>query len=535
MRFTISAFLELASDGSKHGAAVFVGLVSMGVWVNLVGYGGVFLEPALTDSSFEMTRYAYHAGRVSVSLLFVFAPMLFERFGRIARTYLPLLMCFCTFGFAVSFYQTLVPSVYLGVTASFVLGVGYLWIAASFYIALARTASMRTVIFVALLSQITEQMVSVVANSVLGFAAQIAVCCLCPLVALAALSRAWREREGVCRSEGISHAAKSSGPSSPPTRCCRSEGISHAAKSHLYLLIAASGVAIVTLSAMSNVGIWGSVRVDYGAENPLASFLRTCFACVLLVALTWGTLIASAERPLGYRYQVPFLIIVGCFMLAVLKPLFPGCCAEPFAVVLLSAEFFSHVLSWVLVMNAEKDLDMPAYFNVGMSLVPYSVFSIGWIFLLETEHTPIALVVLAVSYALVIVVAVHPRLLYERRKRSLISTDDLNEYTIEGEPVIPLESSGAAVADVIDRRCAWLGVRYKLSQRESQVLALLAQGRSCPAIQRELVLSEGTVKTHIAHIYEKMNVGSRQEVFDIVYDVGESAMSKKDTAATSSS
>ena len=92
MRFTISAFLELASDDSKHGAAVFVGLVSMGVWVNLVGYGGVFLEPALTDSSFEMTRYAYHAGRVFVSLLFVFAPMLFERFGRIARTYLPLLM-----------------------------------------------------------------------------------------------------------------------------------------------------------------------------------------------------------------------------------------------------------------------------------------------------------------------------------------------------------------------------------------------------------------------------------------------------------
>lgn len=513
MRFTISAFLELASDGSRHAAAVFVGLVSMGLWVNLVGYGGVFLEPALTDASFEMTRYAYHAGRVSVSLLFVFTPMLFERFGRIARTYLPLLMCFCTFGFAVSFYQTLVPSVYLGVTTSFVLGVGYLWIAASFYIALARTTSMRAAIFVALLSQITEQIVSVVANSVLGFDAQIAVCCLCPLIALASLSRAWREREAVCRSEAISHAAKS----------------------HLYLLIAASGVAIVTLSAMSNVGIWGSVRVDYGAENPLASFLRTCFACVLLAALTWGTLIASAERPLGYRYQVPFLIIVGCFMLAVLKPLFPGECAEPFAVVLLSAEFFSHILSWVLVMNAEKDLDMPAYLNVGMSLVPYSVFSIGWIFLLETEHTPVALVVLAISYALVIVVAVHPRLLYERRKRSLISTDDLNEYTIEGEPAIPLESSGAAVADVIDRRCAWLGARYKLSQRESQVLALLAQGRSGPAIQRELVLSEGTVKTHIAHIYEKMNVGSRQEVFDIVYDVGESAMAKGDAATLSSS
>ena len=80
MRFTISAFLELASDGSKHGAAVFVGLVSMGVWVNLVGYGGVFLEPALTDSSFEMTRYAYHAGRVFVFAFVRIRPYAFRAF-----------------------------------------------------------------------------------------------------------------------------------------------------------------------------------------------------------------------------------------------------------------------------------------------------------------------------------------------------------------------------------------------------------------------------------------------------------------------
>ncbi|QOS67559.1 LuxR family transcriptional regulator [Eggerthella guodeyinii] len=497
MRFTGSGLGSVALDERKRAIAALVGLAVMGVWVNLVGYGGVFLEPSSTDSSLETTRYAYHAGRVAVSLLILVAPGAFERFGRGMRTYLPLVMCFCTAGFAIAFHQTLVAPVVLGVGASFVLGMGYLWIVASFYIALARAVPLRPAIVVALASQVIEQVLSVAASSALGATAQIVVCCACPLVALAALPRAWRKRDAA--QGGV---------------------VADKARSHLYLLLVASGVAIVTLSAVSNVGIWGSARVEYVAEDALVSCVRTCLACVLLTAFALGTLVASADKPLGYRYQVPFLVIVGCFMLAVLKQVFPGMWSEPVTVVLLAAEFFSHILTWTLVMNAEKDLAGPSYFNAGMSLAPYSICSIGWIFLLETDQVASAFVVLAVSYALIIVVAVHPRLLYERRQRTLTSADALNEYTIEGEPEIPLESNGAAVVEVVDRRCVLLGERYGLSQRETQVLSLLAQGRSRPAIQRELVLSEGTVKTHVAHIYEKMGVGSRQEVFDIVYDAG---------------
>lgn len=481
----------------KRAFAALVGLAAMGVWVNLVGYGGAFLEPSSTDASLEMTRYAYHAGRVAISLLFLGAPWSLDRFGKGMRMYVPPLMCFCTAAFAIAFHQTLVPSAVLGAVASFVLGTGYLWIVASFYVALARAVPLRAAIIVALASQVIEQIASVVASSELSPELQIAVCCLCPLAGLIALSRAWKKREAV--HEGA---------------------VADQARSHLYVLLVASGVAIVTLSAVSNVGIWGNARIEYVADDALASCLRTCLACVLLVVFALGTLVASAERPLGYRYQAPFLVLVGCSMLAVLKQFMPNGWAEPYTVVLLSAEFFSHILTWTLVMNAERDLAGPSYFNAGMSIAPYSICSIGWIILLETDQTASAFVVLAVSYALIMVVAVHPRLLYERRKRTLTSTDDLNEYTIDGEPRIPLESNGAAVVEVVDRRCALLGERYKLSQRETQVLSLLAQGRSRPAIQRELVLSEGTVKTHVAHIYEKMGVGSRQEVFDIVYDAG---------------
>lgn len=413
------------------------------------------------------------------------------------RTYLPLVMCFSTAGFAIAFYQTLASPVLLGAVASFVLGASYLWMVGSLYLALARAVPMRAAIMVALASQIVEQVVSVGVNAGLDPTAQIVVCCACPLVVFFALPRVWQER--VAAQEGA---------------------VADKARTHLYILLVASGIAIVALGAVSSVGIWGAARVDYVADDAIASFVRTCLACVLLAGCAYMTLVVAVDKPLGYRYQAPFLVIVGCFMLAVLKQLVPSAWAEPYAVVLLAAEFFSHILAWTLVMSAEKDLAAPSYFNAGMFIAPYSICSIGWIFLLETDQTVSAFVLLAVSYALIIVVAVHPRLLYERRQRTLTSADDLNEYTIEGEPEIPVESNGAAVVEVVDRRCALLGERYKLSQRETEVLSLLAQGRSRPAIQRELVLSEGTVKTHIAHIYEKMGVGSRQEVFDIVYDAG---------------
>jgi DNA-binding NarL/FixJ family response regulator len=51
----------------------------------------------------------------------------------------------------------------------------------------------------------------------------------------------------------------------------------------------------------------------------------------------------------------------------------------------------------------------------------------------------------------------------------------------------------------------------KLTKREQEVLALLAKGRRYKEIVDELGLSMSTVRTHLAHIYEKLHVQSRTE------------------------
>jgi two-component system nitrate/nitrite response regulator NarL len=51
--------------------------------------------------------------------------------------------------------------------------------------------------------------------------------------------------------------------------------------------------------------------------------------------------------------------------------------------------------------------------------------------------------------------------------------------------------------------------RTLLSRRELEVLRRIAAGRRTPAIARELRLSETTVKTHVAHLMEKLDVSDR--------------------------
>jgi len=50
-----------------------------------------------------------------------------------------------------------------------------------------------------------------------------------------------------------------------------------------------------------------------------------------------------------------------------------------------------------------------------------------------------------------------------------------------------------------------------LSQRETEILQLLAQGKSNKEIASDLVISVNTVKVHISNIFQKINVSSRAE------------------------
>src|SRR4051812_1230257 len=59
-----------------------------------------------------------------------------------------------------------------------------------------------------------------------------------------------------------------------------------------------------------------------------------------------------------------------------------------------------------------------------------------------------------------------------------------------------------------------------LTERERQVLALIGSGRSNAEIAAELVLGEGTVKTHVNRIFAKLNLRDRAAAIVLAFDSG---------------
>ncbi|MDR1014650.1 MAG: helix-turn-helix transcriptional regulator [Coriobacteriales bacterium] len=62
--------------------------------------------------------------------------------------------------------------------------------------------------------------------------------------------------------------------------------------------------------------------------------------------------------------------------------------------------------------------------------------------------------------------------------------------------------------------------RYRLTLRELEILDLLAHGRSVKYVAEELTISYHTARTHARHIYEKLNIHSKQELIDFVELLG---------------
>ncbi len=82
---------------------------------------------------------------------------------------------------------------------------------------------------------------------------------------------------------------------------------------------------------------------------------------------------------------------------------------------------------------------------------------------------------------------------------------------VHGKMVLS-EAVNAALADAIrrpvEKPATDLG---QLTNREHEILELIAKGRSNKLIARELDISDGTVKVHVKHLLKKLNLRSRVE------------------------
>ncbi len=92
---------------------------------------------------------------------------------------------------------------------------------------------------------------------------------------------------------------------------------------------------------------------------------------------------------------------------------------------------------------------------------------------------------------------------------------ELMEMPIAAEASLTAEQAESP-EDARKRAVSQVASAFGLTARETDVIELLAQGRDIATIEKELCISRNTAKMHIRHVYQKLDVHSKQEVIDLV-------------------
>lgn len=85
------------------------------------------------------------------------------------------------------------------------------------------------------------------------------------------------------------------------------------------------------------------------------------------------------------------------------------------------------------------------------------------------------------------------------------------------------KATGIEMLRNLELCCAEISRDYLLTKREAEVLLLLARRKTIASMAHELCLSANTIKSHVLHVHQKLDVHSHEELFSLIesYDRNE--------------
>lgn len=444
----------------------------LAAWADLFGHSAGLAQSYSGLVGLGNMRVYWLAGLLALAVAMAACPRAFERAKRILFFCMPLAAAFGTMAFAVAPQQTFFQPEAIALLGIIVAGAGYTWFTCLFCGILAETQSMSCAVGSIVASLVLKTVLVQVFTGALSEAAQVGLAIVLPF-AIAALAGA--------------------GERGPRTRIEHDEWkpAPGASASYRYVApqIVVAVLAVATTRVLTPLGFFGDPLNQFAGVMPAA--IGTVCVAAVLVGLAYFVLIKRVKAHLNRRFMPAFLVMVIAFFVSVLATSSQGVMAAVSEVFITSVEALAHAVFWTLAVTAIRLKGASPFRVVGLSTGFYDAVSIVWVACFFSLGVVSNAVILLVALVLVMLVI----WLIDRG---------------EGEqlPATPPEL-------VVDRRSE-MAERAGLSPRETEVFMMLAQGRSRAFISEELVLSEGTVKTHISHIYTKLNVHGRQEMFDLL-------------------
>ncbi|HIW75537.1 MULTISPECIES: helix-turn-helix transcriptional regulator [Gordonibacter] len=451
---------------------VALGWALLAVWADLFGHSPGFAIPYSGLIGLGNMRVYWLVGLLVLAISMAALPRWFERVKRYLFFCLPLVASFGTMAFAVACQQTFFPPEVVALSGIIVAGAGYTWFTCLFCGMLAQTQCMRYAIGSIVASLALKTVLVQLFTGVLSASAQVGLAIALPLIITGFAFVAERGEE--TRTDKDEWRPMEDG--------------STAYRSIVPQIIVAV-LVVATTRVMTPLGFFG---------DPLNLFSGAFSAAVgsvgvgaVLVALSYVLLEKRTKSRLSKRFMPAFLVIIFAYFLSATSASYQGMLAATTEVFITAIEALSHALFWTIMVTTIRLKEASPFRVVGLAAGLYDAISIIWVVFFFSLGVVNNAVIIVVAFVIVMLV---------------VWLTDRNDQ--ESSEVVPPDL-------MVDRR-AEIAKAHGLSPRETEVFMMLAQGRSRTYISDELVVSEGTVKTHISHIYTKLGVHGRQEMFDLL-------------------
>ena len=289
----------------------------------------------------------------------------------------------------------------------------------------------------------------------------------------------------------------------------------------LYLIAVVLGISSVTILAILRIKSDGFYpRLNIVMLSAMVAFVISDYFCFRLPAETHSLYSELAGQSWGWTLNVFYSVIILSWILTLGNLTGKGTLLSfRWLVVVFVAYAVFMILITPVLHNQAATIIMTLFdAAVGALALYYLIVSIRHWNELKQRGLSVCLSVLLVGYSGFIVfedivvfrileqkIPIH---LPENPMVEMLILVDLTIiiYLFKADP-LQLRSTRNDV-----QRLSSLCRRFSLTERESDVMAMICQGKSNPQIAEELFISESTVKRHLTSIYHKTDTTNRYEL-----------------------
>ncbi|MDO4443064.1 MAG: LuxR C-terminal-related transcriptional regulator [Slackia sp.] len=255
--------------------------------------------------------------------------------------------------------------------------------------------------------------------------------------------------------------------------------------------------------------------VPIGENDPFSPFGGSAIFALVVTGLAFLVLAAVFKNRFDaatvYRISIP-VMVAGLTALALLFEQNP---AISVLFIGIGYEFFD-ILAWILFAHLSKEDRRGALYIYGLGVACMFLGMAAGILAGELIHILVSNDFLQMSvvvlFCIMSLVVTGFMVLPESAVAKLAAREPAERNQEEAEE----NGSSEDVMSSIEDRCASTAQRFGLTPRESEILVLLAKGRTIAIIARDLQIAKGTARTHTERIYRKLDVHKQQELIDLV-------------------